>query len=60
MMCVHCYLQVQAKIEELGPIPDHSAEIQQLTNQQLELGEQVGSTVLLHLVLTSAVTHVPA
>jgi hypothetical protein len=40
-------LQVQANLEKFGPLPDHSAEIQQLTNQQTELREQVGSTVLL-------------
>jgi hypothetical protein len=39
MLC--CPHQAKKKLEELGPIPDHTAEINQITQQQNELRDQV-------------------
>lgn len=42
--------QAKKKLDELGPIPDHTAEINQITQQQNELRDQVRA-VLLTLLL---------
>jgi hypothetical protein len=37
-------VQAQERLEKLAPIPDHSAEVQELLGQQQELREQVWAT----------------